>query len=419
MTKEALAKLKLPDAPGVYRFLDAKKKILYIGKATSLRERVRSYFGNDVMHTRGKHIVDMATLATTVNVTVTDSVLDALVLEASLIKRHLPYFNTKEKDNKSWNYVVITDEAYPRIMTLRERTMFLKPDVDDGVYRYMFGPFPQGGNMDVALGIIRKIFPFRSTCAPLSGKPCFDRQIGLCPGVCTGEISVRDYAERIREIRMFFNGKKQQLLGQLKESMHEYAKLQEFEVANEYKHMIFSLKHIKDASLISEAVREHSQKTSSRRERPFRVEAYDIAHISGKYTVGVMVVVEDGKPKKGDYRKFKIRIESEKPDDTLHLEEVLRRRFGHTEWTMPDLVVIDGGTAQKNRGQKTLKELGLIIPIVSVVKDARHKPKALLGDKETAISYKRWILIANAESHRFAVAYHRQLREKLPRPTAK
>ena len=143
-----------------------------------------------------------------------------------------------------------------------------------------------------------------------------------------------------------------------------------------------------------------------------------------------MVVVEDGQPKKSDYRKFKIRIDPEPKsasntgrfatgqestmiNDTLHLEQVLRRRFKHDEWQKPDMMVIDGGVAQKRRAEKVIKELGIKTEIVSVVKDNRHKPRAIMGNKELIESYKRGILVANAESHRFAVLYHRQLREKL------
>jgi excinuclease ABC subunit C len=194
MTFLEFKKLALPDEPGVYRFLDAKGGLLYVGKATSLRDRVRSYLANDLMHTRGKHIVDMITLAKNIAHTTTDSVLEALILEASIIKEHQPYYNTKEKDGKSFNYVVITNEPFPRIFTIRERTMRTgKQATDDSEYKYVFGPFPQGSNLNEALKLIRRIFPFRDTCEPNSGKPCFNRQIGLCPGVCTGEISQKEY----------------------------------------------------------------------------------------------------------------------------------------------------------------------------------------------------------------------------------
>ncbi len=437
--------LKLPDAPGVYHFLDRKKKILYIGKATSLRDRVRSYFANDLLHTRGKHILDMVASAHTLHFIETDSVLEALILEASLIKKHQPYYNTKEKDNKSFNYVVITNEEFPRVLTIRERTMLAGTPDTKALYKYIFGPFPQGMNLLEALKIIRKIFPFRDTCSPAqtreikllgvrktfeypvirhhvtdrdgrvsAGKPCFNRQINLCPGVCTGEISKKEYAETIRNIKEFFEGKKKLILKRLTRDMHLHAKNLEFEKAGEDKRAIFGLTHIKDVSLISENIRIASRDSSRVRAQSFRIEAYDIAHISGKYTVGVMVVVEDDRPQKSAYRKFKIRVDAEKVNDTLHLEEVLRRRFAHHEWPKADLLVIDGGIAQRRVALRLVKEFGLACEVVSVVKDERHKPKGMLGNKEIIESYKRGILIANAESHRFAVAYHRTLREKLP-----
>lgn len=413
MEYSTLAALGLPDSPGIYQFRDGEGNILYIGKATSLRDRVRSYFANDLLHTRGKHIVDMVTMAKTVTFTETESVLEAIILEAAEIKSHQPPYNTKEKDNKSFNYVVITNEPFPRVLTLRERTMLINGAETERLYKYIFGPFPQGTNLAEALRIIRKIFPFRDTCIPASGKPCFNAQLGLCPGVCVGGISEKEYARRIGHIRLFFEGKKGAVIRELERLMARAAKKLEFEDAGEYKRMIFALRHIKDVSLVSEEVRTRSRDVARSRSRAHRIEAYDIAHISGKYTVGVMVVVEDGYPKPSAYRKFKIRIASEKSDDTLHLEEVLRRRFAHAEWERPDLIVIDGGVAQKRRAQKVLRELELTIPVVSVVKDERHKPKAFIGEKELVESYRKGILIANAESHRFAVAYHRQLRDRL------
>lgn len=413
MNSQKLTQLELPDAPGVYRFVDTKGKILYIGKATSLRDRTRSYFANDLLQTRGKHIVDMVTLAHSVKFTVTDSALEALILEAALIKEHQPIYNTKEKDNKSFNYVVFTNETFPRVLVVRERNMLTDGAGKGNVYKHAFGPFPQGSNLAEALKIVRRIFPFRDKCEPDQGKPCFNRQLGLCPGVCCGDISESDYGEQLRNIKLFFEGKKSLVVKRITSSMVEHAKLHEFELANECKKMLFALQHIKDVSLLDEKIKEYSKRSSKKRDRAYRIEAYDIAHISGKYTVGVMVVIDDGKPKTSDYRKFKIRIESEQVNDTLHLEEILTRRFGHPEWQKPDLIVIDGGIPQKRRAEKTIKALGLSIPIVSVVKDDRHKAKAILGNKEMIESYKRGILIANLESHRFAVKYHRELRDKI------
>jgi excinuclease ABC subunit C len=415
MTLESLKLLKLPDSPGVYRFVDKKGAILYIGKATSLASRVRSYFANDLMHTRGKHIVDMVTLSHTVVHTITDSVLDAVVLEASLIKRHQPHYNTKEKDNKSWNYVVISKDVFPSISSIRERTMVLEEIAGGKEWRSVFGPFPSGSNLPEALAIVRKILPFRTSCTPKGGKPCFDFQIGLCPGVCIGAITIRDYEARVSEIELFFGGNKDKLLEHLTTLMMSHAKNEEFEIADTYKRRIFALTHINDASLITHKVKEHSLHTSSKRGKPFRIEAYDIAHLFGTHTVGVMTVTLDGKPKKGEYRKFKIRTEPERVHDTLHLQEVLERRFRHPEWQSPDLLVIDGSVAQRRTALRVLASLDKPIPVVAVVKDEGHKPKAILGNKELVASYKRWILVANAESHRFAVDYHRTLRDRMPK----
>lgn len=412
-----LKALALPDVPGVYLFRDKTKKIMYIGKATSLRDRVRSYFSHDILKTRGKHILDMVTQATHVSYQVTDSVLEAIILEASLIKTHQPYFNTKEKDNKSFNYVVITKEQYPRVLTIRERLLLTQSNDASlsSTYIARYGPFPKGTNLLEALKIIRRIFSFRDTCIPNSGKPCFNRQIGLCPGVCTGEMGVKEYGERIKEIRLFFEGKKSVLLKKLERSMHANAKVLAFERADEYKRMIFALEHIKDVSLIKEEVREASKRSSRIGKKTFRIEAYDIAHISGTNTVGVMTVLEDSYPKKSEYRKFKIRTKVGISDDIAHLDEILRRRFTHVNWKFPDLIVVDGGVAQRRVALRVLKDVGYVCDVVSVVKDAHHKPRAILGDKEIAASYRPSILMANAEAHRFAVEYHRLLRDRLPR----
>lgn len=413
MNKAALTKFRLPDVPGVYFFIGTNRQVLYVGRATSLRDRVRSYFANDLLHTRGKHIVDMVTLAKSVRVRKTDSVLEAVILEASLIKKHMPKYNTDEKDDKSWNFVAVTNEEFPRVITIRERPIVLKERGARKEYKALFGPFTRGGALVEALKLIRRIFPFRDSCTPRAGKACFNRQIGLCPGVCTGEISRQDYAERIREIIMLFSGKKRALAARLKRLMRESAKQFAFEKAGEYRNALFALEHIRDVALIKDEVKEVSRKSAGTRRKEFRVEAYDVAHISGKFTVGVMTVVLDGRPAPSSYRKFKIRTESEKNDDLLHLEEVLRRRFAHAEWTMPDLVVIDGGALQKRRAEDVLRDLKKEIPVVSVVKDERHKPKGIMGNRELAESYRRSVLIGNAEAHRFAVAYHRTLRDRI------
>ncbi|KND48329.1 MAG: excinuclease ABC subunit C [Parcubacteria bacterium C7867-003] len=404
--KEQLA--KLPDNPGVYFFLDKNKKILYIGKATSLKDRVRSYFNKDVINTRSPLISKMLSDFETIDFTKTDSVLEALILEAHLIKKHQPEANIKEKDNKSFNFVVITKEDFPRVLILRGRELLNNHFLNENKYdiSYSFGPFPNGTQLKEALKIVRKMFPFRDKCEPQSGKPCFNRQIGLCPGVCSGEISKEGYAEQIENIKLFFEGNKKQLLKNLEKQMKGFAKEKKFEEANITKRTLFTLNHIQDVSLIKE-----DKLLADDSGANFRIESYDIAHMSGQNVVGVMTVVEDGEIKKGDYRKFKIK-DDPGVNDTKALGEVLARRLGHIEWRFPDLIVVDGGVAQKNIIQKILKQNNVDIPVVSVVKDERHRPKEILGDKKW-LKFEREILLSNAEAHRYGIAFHKQLRGKI------
>ncbi|MBI5400822.1 MAG: GIY-YIG nuclease family protein [Candidatus Yonathbacteria bacterium] len=398
---------KLPNHSGVYIFRDARYKVLYIGKATSLRNRVASYFRPDLIATRGPILVGMVESAKSVDYIETDSVLEALILEAHLIKKHQPPYNTKERDNKSFNYVVITKEDFPRVMTIRGRELEIKKNE----IKYLFGPFPQGSILREALSIVRKIFPFRDKCKPDQGKLCFSAQIGLCPGVCAGTVSKAEYAKTIQRIKLFFEGKKKTLIKNLARDMKTSAKNLKFEEAGEIKRMIFALNHIQDISLLKTDFLRNSA-LNPRDSATFRIEEYDVAHISGTNTVGVMVVVEDNEPKKSDYRKFKIKTSTN--DDNASLREILERRFNHTEWSMPKLIVMDGGKAQVNTAEKALKEWGLSTPVVGVVKDEKHQPKCILHGKRFDLATPdRLILLANSEAHRFAIGFHRQLRSKL------
>jgi len=411
MKSQDLKKYNLPMAPGVYFFVGSKGKILYIGKATSLNSRVKSYFNKDISKSRGPIITRMLEEAKSVDFKESDSVLEALILEAVLIKKHKPKYNTKEKDDKSHNYIVITDEDFPRVLLVRGRELLGTPSTKWEV-KYFFGPFPRGSILKDALKIIRKIFPFRDKCTPGAGKPCFNNQIGLCPGVCTGEISEKDYRKIISNLKLFLEGKKVTLIKKLEREMRALAKKQEFEKASKIKKTIFALKHIQDIALIKNNYETDKILKDRGRTSIIRIEGYDVAHISGTNMVGVMVALEDGEPQKNEYRKFKIKGVSG-VSDTASLSEVLERRFGHPEWQYPRLIVVDGGKAQKNAAEKVLKKLGIEIPVLSVVKNERHKPKGILGTKDLIKKYEKEILFASSESHRFALSYHRQKREVL------
>jgi len=409
MTLDALKKLRLPDGPGVYKFMGKGGTILYIGKATSLRDRVRSYFSGTVV-TRGRHVEEMVRNARTLTWEATDSVLDALVLESALIKKYHPPANTKEKDNKSFNYLVITKEDYPRILVIRERTWLKEKDVQLRKFKEVFGPFPSGVQLELGLRLVRTIFPFRDKCTPLSGKLCFNAQLGLCPGVCDGRIGKKEYQKTVKHIATFFSGKKKTLLSSLKKEMNVAARSLRFEDAGKIKETIFSLRHLNDVSLIKENVRGASREASSLSEGVFRVEAYDVAHLGGSSTVGVMVVVENGVVAPSEYRKFKIKGKGKGvSNDPLNLTEILTRRFGHLEWTLPNLLVVDGNEVQKRVAETVVKQKGYSIPVVAVVKDERHKARAIIGEQALTSVHEKAVLLANSEAHRFSITYHRKL----------
>ena len=462
MQSQVLKKYKIPDKSGVYFFIKKRnflpslikegagggnsknhhlalkgtppqkegEEILYIGKATSLKDRVKSYFSKDLFNMRGPLLVDMMTKADKIKWQETDSVLEALILEANLIKKHQPYYNTKEKDDKSFNYVCITKEELPKVIIVRGREMLqkqenfslLRPQAGPSEtknfpvsYASVFGPFPNGSQLKEALKIVRRIFPFLDDKSKNNYE--FYKQLDLAPDIESRNM----YLRNIKNIKLFFEGKKQKIFKGLEKEMQRLAKEHKFEEANEVKKQLFALKHINDVSLIKDDyARERfsgEQEGSSAPGRKsfsgsIRIESYDIAHMSGKNMVGVMTVVENGEPNKNEYRKFKIR-NYENANDTGALLEMLERRFNHPEWQYPKLIVIDGGKAQLNVIKKFQNKVGLEIAAVSVVKDERHKPKDILGDKNIIQKYGREIILANAEAHRFAINYHRKLRGKL------
>ncbi len=431
MESSYLKNKKLPDKSGIY-FFHKGKNILYIGKATSLLDRTKSYFSKDLIDARGPLIVDMIFKADKISFQITDSVLEALILEATLIKKYQPYYNTREKDDRSFNYVCITKPArntthsvtggdfLPRVLIVRGR------NVKHRVFDKIYGPYTSGTQLREAMKIIRRIFPFLDEKSKNYME--FYKQINLVPDLNDHKL----YLENIRNIKLFFEGKKKKVLINLQKEMKKYAKAHAFEKAGEIKRQIFALQHINDVALLKNEGQYALERTLGRSDddgqRKFsgenfrgesesilpevlRIEAYDIAHMGGKNMVGVMTVIENGEVNKSEYKKFKIKTQT-RSNDTGALAEIIERRLAHREWSYPDLIVVDGGVAQLNVGMYVLKKFGLKIPVVSVLKNERHKPKDILGDKEYAIKYKREILLANNEAHRFAIAYHKKIRSK-------
>ncbi len=390
----------LPECPGVYFFLDVEGKILYIGKATSLRDRVRSYFAGDIFERRGPKIALMLERAVSLAFRETDSVLEALLLESRLIKEHQPAYNTDEKDDKSFNHVVVTDEDFPRVLLVRGRD-FAQGTFQDPV-RKIFGPFPAGTQLREVMKIVRRIFPFRDTCVPGTGKLCFSAQIGLCPGVCTGAVSASEYRKAVRRIELFFEGKKSLLVKSIERAMQAEAQALRFEAAGLLKRQLFALSHIQDIALVKEDIKVL---------KPHRIEAYDVAHLGGEETVGVMTVVERGRLNKDEYRQFVLRGQHG-GNDLSALEEVLSRRLGHPEWPLPEILVVDGALLQQGVAERVLEAAGLTIPVLGVVKNARHQPDHLIGPEGLRTRFSSEVLLANAEAHRFAIALHRKRKRK-------
>jgi excinuclease ABC subunit C len=405
----------LPKSPGVYEFRDKQGKILYIGKATSLKDRVGSYFLKNA-HLDRPNIEPMVLQVSDIKIHETDSVLEALILESNLIKKHQPKYNVMSKDDKSFGYFVVTKEKFPRVIILWKTELGKVPA------KKIYGPYLSKYQMNIALKLIRRIFPFHSN-KQQTEKGCLDFQIGKCPGPHAGAISQKDYLKNIHGIEMILQGKKKGLLTELKKQMRASAKNNEFEKAAEARNRIFALEHIRDVALIAND--ENFQFPISNFQK-MRIEGYDISNIAGDYAVGSMVVFTNGKPDKSQYRKFKIKTVSG-IDDVGMMREVLYRRFNNN-WPKPDLMILDGGKGHLNMAQKVIGDLKLGIPIIAVAKGQTRKKLdvyqskfllTFLGKNEelrknysNILSDIKLLERIHNEAHRFAISYHKNLRRK-------
>ncbi len=402
MQKSELRNYSIPDSPGIYLFKKGRK-VLYVGKATSLRDRVRSYFDDALISTRGGRIVDMVTNATGISFEITETVLEALVREAVLIKKYMPRANVEGKDDKTFIYVVITDEPWQRVLLIRGKDLDKEHMVVNGInISHVFGPFPSYTQLRAGLRIIRHIFPFYDTKNPIgtvgkqqSARIEFNRQIGHYPR----EISRSVYRRSIAHVALFLSGNTSAVRKVITKEMMSAARQQHFEEALELKRQLFSLSHIQDVSLL---VRDENEAGSS-----VRIEAYDTAHLSGTNAIGVMVVLDGGIFDKKSYRTFRIRGSGN--DDIASLREILSRRLEHSEWSLPRVFVVDGGATHKKTAEKVLLDAGISIPVLAVVKDQRHRPREVIGVRKNSISEVDAVR-ANSEAHRFAIARHRSAR---------
>ena len=388
MDKEALIQKirKFPETPGVYLMRDTRRTILYVGKASSLRHRVISYF----QRPQEARIETMLSKLNEIEIQKTDSVIEALFLENELIKKHQPKYNVKLKDGKTFLGIFITKEEWPRIMPARTTQK-----LPEGEF---YGPFPSGGQVREALQILRKLFPFRVSCKPMSGKACFEYHLGMCPGVCTGKVTKEEYQKTIRHIKLFLKGHKKDIIRDIEKQMKQAAKDMNFEKAARFRDQIASLQHIHDVALITEDNITHPE------DIPARIEAYDISNISGAFAVGSMVVFEEGLINKNEYRKFKIKS-VQGANDVAMLQEVLERRFLN-DWPKPDLILIDGGKGQVNGAKQILAKRKLDIPVVGLAKGPDRKNDELITDEKLDVDKNLLIRVRN-EAHRFAINYYR------------
>jgi excinuclease ABC subunit C len=375
---------KIPDLPGVYRFIDKYGNILYIGRATSLKKRVSQYFRKNI----DPRIGEMVGLAKDIKFQKTDNVLDAIVLEANLIKKHWPKYNIVDRDDRSFVYIVINKSDYPKPIIIRGKDLKKISQKRAKV----FGPYFNATMIKRALRVIRRIFPY-STCKASQGKPCFDRQVGLCPGICVDEISKVNYNNNIKNIILLLGGNKKRLIEKLKKENPE---------------QVSALKHLQDATLITNDEIEFSGAVS-------RIEGYDISHLSGLETYGSMVVFSNGQPDNSQYRLFQIKT-AERGDDMRALAEMIERRFNHPEWPWPDLIMIDGGTPQISTVIKVLNTMNIAVPLVGISKYGNDRlvfskgtPKAI---RDLAKNIKGELLKVREEAHRFGLRASRNKRRK-------
>ena len=392
---------KLPQTPGVYIYRDKAGKIIYVGKAVNLRRRVSDYFRGAK---DGKTTLLVAEIAT-IEHRETPSALEAMILEANLIKKHQPIYNIKEKDDKSYLFLWISRGDWPRVATVRATDLHQIPEKNPR----LFGPYTSGAALKSALEIIRPIIPYRS-CRVLPKKKCLYGHLGLCPAPCEGLISANDYRLSINYLSAFFRGSKRTIVQELKREMRVAAKNKNYEVAAILRDKVRSLEHIKDIAVLS------------RDDRPTiygRIEGYDISNIQGASATGSMVVYVEGSAEKSEYRKFRVKNVAG-ANDIAMLSEVLTRRLRHKEWPMPDLIIIDGGEGQINMAAKALAVAGISnIPLVAIAKGPQRKKDDFRFRGRVPQRDLKLFKQVRDESHRFAIGYYRRLHRKRLMPKSK
>lgn len=436
----------LPHTPGVYLFQNSRGKIIYVGKAVDLRNRVSSYFQNSGrLLPRTKLLVANIVDLDFVRV---DSEIEALILEANLIKKHRPYYNVRLKDDKDYLYIKITKEDFPTVALARTKDLA-------GAKRY-FGPFPDSRATRTTYKLLRKLFPYR-TCVPGSGRACFYYHLGLCLGPCIGAVDKKTYSRMIRQMTSFLQGRKDQVVKELTWDMNNAARQLRFERAGQIKRQIDSIYYVTQQTRLISQYMDNPNLVEDLREQALaqladvvglsgrhltRIEAYDNSNFQGFQAVSSMVVLTKGETDPSQYRKFKVKT-VKGIDDFETMREVLRRRFKHLKVdpkhklnlrdrkfldlnsddsfeAIPDLIVIDGGKGQLSAAVRVLTEMNLPLPAIGLAKRLEEiylpgNPVAVRLPKDSEAL--KLVQKVRDEAHRFAINYHRQLRRKQLLPT--
>lgn len=409
-------KFQIPHKPGIYIYKDMSERVIYVGKAVDLFHRVSSYLSGRPHDLKTTQLVQNISRIETI---IVESEIEALILEANLIKKYLPPYNVRLTDDKDYLYIAITKEEFPRIVTARKKDT-------KGVKKY-FGPFPSSKTVKESLKSLRKVFPWcNSPPGPRNkaGRPCFYYHLGQCPGACIKVIDKSQYLKIISRFTKFLEGRKSELLEELTAEMETFARSKEFEKAGKTKKTIQDIMYITQPTSISRYLEnpnfmedfakkalkdlQHDLKLSH---VPERIEAYDISNLAGKQATGSMVVLINGEEDKSKYRRFKIRV-SGKPNDVGMHKEMMERRLNN-DWPLPQLIIIDGGRGQVRGSSEILKKKGLNIPIFGLAKRMEwiYPPEGeVVKLPKSSLSLKLLQKIRD-ESHRFAVSYHRKLRK--------
>jgi len=443
---------KIPKTAAVYAFFE-KDEFLYIGKATNLRERIKNHFQEPSRQGRDELFWDKVSKIGWIR---TDSEIEALILEANLIKKYQPKYNIVWRDDKNYFFVGVTREDFPRIFWTHQTKLKIencKLKID------YLGPFVDGKALKQTLKFLRKVFPYRScktlpkttypTTLPLKRVPraCLWYQLSRCPGPCllkselAKEINWKESLKKecqrnAKNLMRILQGKRIEVLKNLRKEMKEASEIQNFERAAKIRDQIEALeKVISHAKIFEEIVWPENnwwvqQKVEEKlknllkiKGKISRIEAYDVSNIQGKEATGSMITFINGRPDKNFYRKFKIKyLEAAgiaKPNDVAMLKEVFNRRLNHPEWELPDLILVDGGKAQLNATLKIKNQKSKIKNEIKVVSLAKKENRLYIEAQKKPILLKNLsrdifnlILQLRDEAHRFTLSYHKKLREK-------